>query len=206
VLSSSSSPSSGSLVPAGAALALTPTGPLSVIGIGIGTFAARGIGGIASGGMLPATYAGGCVMTVRRVPSAGPPAAGTTIGTLGPFGRVVWDPAFGDVRPISVFTGPFAPLGSIFAVVAPTDMGDIGDGGELGEASARPALTLVTDESSSTGFVAAAAALAAAAFPTSSGIVAAGTHSGMPGRHTSVFRGRTLLASAERSSSVRTSR
>jgi hypothetical protein len=205
VLSSSSSPSSGSLDPAGAALAdaFTPTGPLSVIGIGIGPFAARGISGIASGGMLPETYAGGCVMTVRRVPSAGPPAAGTTIGTLGPFGRVVWAPAFGDVRPISVFTGPFAPLGSIFAVVAPAD---IGDGGELGEASARPALTLVTDESSSMGFAAAVAALAAAAFPTSSGIVTAGTHSGMPGRHTSVFRGRTLLASAERSSSVRTSR
>jgi hypothetical protein len=91
VLSSSSSPSSGSFDGAGAALAdaFTPTGPLSVIGIGIGTFAARGISGIASGGMLPETYVGGCVMTVRRVPSPGPPAAGTTIGTLGPFGRVV---------------------------------------------------------------------------------------------------------------------
>jgi hypothetical protein len=89
VLSSSSSPSSGSFDGAGAALAdaFTPTGPLSVIGIG--TFAARGISGIASGGMLPETYVGGCVMTVRRVPSPGPPAAGTTIGTLGPFGRVV---------------------------------------------------------------------------------------------------------------------
>jgi hypothetical protein len=55
--------------------------------MGIGTFAALGISGIASGGMLPETYAGGCVITVRRVASFGPPAAGTTIGTLGPFGR-----------------------------------------------------------------------------------------------------------------------
>jgi hypothetical protein len=97
-------------------------------------------------------------------------------------------------------------LGSIFAVAAPPDMADAGDAGDAGDAIARPALTLVTDESSSMGFVAVAAALAAAAFPTSSGMVAAGTHSGMPGRHTSVVRGRTLLASAERSSSVRTSR
>jgi hypothetical protein len=87
VLSSSSSPSSGSLARAGGVLAeaFTPTGPRSVIGIG--TFAARGISGIASGGILPDTYAGGCVITVLRVASVGPPAAGTTIGTFGPFGR-----------------------------------------------------------------------------------------------------------------------
>lgn len=72
---------------AGAALAdgFTPIGPRSVIGIG--TFGARGISGIASDGALPDAYAGGCVITVRRVASWDPPAAGTTIGTLGPFGR-----------------------------------------------------------------------------------------------------------------------
>lgn len=87
VLSSSSSDSSGSLTLAGVALAdgFTPTGPRSVIGIG--TFAALGISGIASGGTLPDTNAGGCVMTFRREPSSDPPAAGTMIGTLGPFAR-----------------------------------------------------------------------------------------------------------------------
>jgi hypothetical protein len=100
----------------------------------------------------------------------------------------------GDVRPISVFTVPFFGSVLVFA------------GAALGpsDASATPALTLVTDESSSTGF--AAAGFPAFAASTSSGMVAAGTHSVIPGRHTSVVRGRTLLASAERSSSVRTSR
>jgi hypothetical protein len=174
-----------------AAAGLTLTGPLSVMGIG--TFAARGISGIASGGMLPGTYAGGCVITVRRVASFGPPAAGTTMGMLCLFERTGWAPALGDVRPIRVFTGPFAPFASAF------ELAPAADGGEEGED-----LTLVTDESSSMGL----ALVAPSGFPlpTSSGMVAAGTHSGIPGRHTSVDGGRTLLASAERSSSVRTSR
>jgi hypothetical protein len=174
-----------------------PTGPLSVIGIG--TFAARGISGIASGGTLDEAYAGGWVIAVRRVPSFAPPAAGTTMGTFGPLGRACCcgEVKFGDVIPVSVLTPTFVFGSSLPVVEVASDPGD---------PRAELAFTLVTDDSSSTGFAAAALVGAVLVVPTSSGIVDAGTHSGIPGRHTSVDGGRTLLASAERSSSVRTSR
>lgn len=98
-----------------------------------------------------------------------------------------------------VFTGPFAPLGSVLTVFPPPpDVGDAGDASDV-DGIDRPVLPWVTVARSSTG-------RAAFAPSTSSGMVDAGAHSVMPGRHTSVDMGRTLLASAERSSSVRTSR
>ena len=179
------------------------TGPLSVIGIG--TFAARGISGIASGGTLDEAYIGGCVIAVRRVASCPPPAAGTTMGTFGPLGLgCCCDAACGDVSPVSVLVAA-RDFGSTRPCVEVAS-----EAGALGP-MAEPALalvTLVTEESSSTGLSRAPTARVCAGFmvPTSSGIVDAGTHSVIPGRQTSVDRGRTLFASAERSSSVRTSR
>jgi hypothetical protein len=192
----------------------TPTGPLSVIGIG--TFAARGISGIASGGTLDDPYVGGCVIAVRRVTSFGPPAAGTTMGTLGPFGRTCcWVAACGDVMPVSVRVATPVFGSTLPCVEAASDPGGGADEEALERATPLIAcgaslvgFTAEVGFRAEVGFPADTPALPGAGFadPTSSGIVDAGTHSVIPGRQTSVEGGRTLLASAARSSSVRTSR